>query len=112
MWSRETQRSIDDSFYRRPAWKKCRAAFIKQRQAVDGGLCQRCHEQLGRIVHHRIHLTSETIDNPDICYGFQNLEYVCLDCHNVEHGFKHEIPGVRYEFSPDGDPVPTPPVKN
>ena len=99
-------RSIDDNFYRRPAWKKCRAAFIKHRQSIDGGLCQRCHEHLGRIVHHRTHLTAETIDNPDICYGFDNLEFVCLDCHNIEHGYKREIIGVKYAFDPDGNPIP------
>jgi len=108
MWRGGDNRSIDDSFYRRPAWKKCRAAFIASRQTVDGGLCQKCHEKPGKIVHHRVHLTDETINDPDICYGFGNLEYVCLDCHNAEHGYKATLPpgSVRYVFDADGNPLP------
>ena len=104
-------RSIDDSFYRRPAWRRCRAAFIKHRVSLDGGMCQRCGEQLGRIVHHRIHLTREMVDDPAIAYGFDNLELVCLDCHNIEHGITHRSIGVRYAFDPEGNPMPTPPFE-
>ena len=102
-------RSIDDSFYRTARWKKCRAAFIASRQSIDGGLCQRCGERMGVIVHHRIHLTTETVNDPDVAYGFGNLELVCLDCHNIEHGFKPEpIPGATlYAFDEAGNPVPT-----
>ena len=98
-------RSIDDSFYRRPAWKKCRAAFISHRQSVDGGLCQRCGETTGYIVHHRTPLTAETVRDPDVAYGFWNLEYVCKNCHDIEHGYKRERIGVKYSFDADGNPV-------
>ena len=72
-------------------------------------MCQRCGINTGRIVHHRTHLTSETINDPDICYGFWNLEYVCLECHNIEHGFKADVPDrmARYLFDADGNPVPS-----
>ena len=108
MWTGDANRSIDDSFYRRPAWKKCRAAFIAHRQSIDGGLCQICGSAPGKIVHHRVHLTAETINDPDICYGFDNLEYVCLDCHNIEHGYVSRQPerAVRYGFDAEGNPVP------
>ena len=49
MWNSGT-RSIDDAFYRRPAWKKCRSAYIAYRKSQDGGLCERCHEHTGRII--------------------------------------------------------------
>ena len=101
-------RSIDDNFYRRPAWKKCRAAFIAYRNSIDGGMCQKCSINPGRIVHHRTHLTQETVNDPDICYGFWNLELVCLDCHNEEHGFKSAAPErmTKYAFDANGDPAP------
>ena len=107
-------RSIDDRFYRSPRWKKCRAAYIKHRQSIDGGICEICHEQPGRIVHHRIHLTPDVLDDPDICFGFGNLELVCLDCHNIEHGYVKPMPErmVRYAFDPEGNPIPaSPPEK-
>ena len=101
-------RSIDDSFYRRPAWKKCRAAYIAHRQSIDGGLCQKCGQRPGKIVHHLTHLTPVTAEDPDVAYGFDNLELLCLDCHNVEHGFKAEETTrmVKYFFDRNGNPVP------
>lgn len=102
------QRSIDENFYHSPAWKRCRAAFIAHRETIDGGMCQRCQLNPGKIVHHRVHLTQNTMNDPDICYGFDNLEYVCLDCHNIEHGFKSEVPErmTRYAFDQNGNPIP------
>lgn len=37
------------------------------------------------LVHHRIHLNNENINDPSITLNFDNLEAVCLDCHNKIH---------------------------
>ena len=42
-------------------------------------------EILGRIVHHKVHLNSKNIFNPNITISFDNLELLCQDCHNKEH---------------------------
>lgn len=72
-------------FYKTAAWKKCRAAYIKS----VGGLCERCRAKglivPGYIVHHKTHLTPMNISDPSISLGFDNLEYLCFDCHNAEH---------------------------
>ena len=60
-------------------------SFTDGRQ-IDGGLCQRCRERLGFIVHHRIELTPANIGEPDVALNQQLLEYLCLECHNKEHG--------------------------
>lgn len=73
--------------YKRKRWQQCRSSFIRYRQSVDGGLCQICHSDLGYIVHHKQELTPETVEDPEICYGFWNLQYVCHRCHNQEHGY-------------------------
>ena len=39
------------------------------------------------IVHHKIELTPDNIDNPKITLGFDNLEAVCRDCHASIHQF-------------------------
>lgn len=45
--------------------------------------------------------------DPDISLGFGNLEYVCLECHNKEHGNAAEIEGmVKYVFGPEGEVIP------
>ena len=82
-------------FYNHAAWYRCRDAFISKRRAIDGGLCQRCGKRVGYIVHHRIELTPENIGDPEITYSHRNLEYLCLECHNREHGV----------FSPAGDAI-------
>lgn len=75
-----------EQFYKGRAWLACRESFINRRRQIDGGLCQRCRERLGYIVHHRIELTPANIDDPEVALNQQLLEYLCLECHNQEHG--------------------------
>lgn len=104
-------REFAKAFYQSKEWRKCRAAYISYRKSVDGGMCESCHEVPGYIVHHKIHLTPENINDPDICLGFANLKYDCHACHNAEHGAA-EIPGmIQYSFDDQGNPVPLPPLK-
>lgn len=77
-------------FYNSAAWLKARAAYIKYRIQIDGGLCETCHEVPGYIVHHKIPLTPENINNPEITLNFENFKYDCKKCHDNEdenHGF-------------------------
>jgi len=90
-------------FYNTTAWHQCRSAFIQQRIAEDGGLCQMCGRELGYIVHHKTELTPDNINDPDISMGFNNLEYVCLSCHSSYHFSSDKELG--YMFI-DGQPVP------
>lgn len=96
-------------FYKSPAWHKCRQGYIGYRQSIDGGMCERCHKALGFIVHHKKYITPENINDPSITLNWDNLEYICQDCHNKEH-FDKQI-GLRYKFGPDGQIVPLPPKK-
>ena len=96
-------RAFAHAFYTSPAWRFCRAAYLAERRAVDGGMCERCHDQLGYIVHHREWLTPENINDPDVALNHRNLEYVCLTCHNkIEQGED----AARYQFGPDGQVLP------
>lgn len=72
-------------FYKSSAWKKTRAAYASS----VGGLCERCARNglivPGVIVHHKIYLTPENINDPAVSLNWANLELVCADCHNEEH---------------------------
>lgn len=72
-------------FYKTRAWLKCRDAYIKH----VGGLCERCLSRglivPGYIVHHKCYLTPENITDPNVTLNWDNLEYLCHDCHNKEH---------------------------
>lgn len=53
------------------------------------GLCEECMKQgivkPADIVHHKITLDDEKAKNPDIALNFENLQAVCIDCHNRIH---------------------------
>lgn len=73
------------SFYKSKAWKQCRAAYA----ASVGGLCERCLRNgivtAGEIVHHKIHVTPGTINDPSVLLSWSNLELVCRECHRELH---------------------------
>ncbi len=39
----------------------------------------------GYIVHHKHYIDMSNIYNTDITLDFNNLELLCMDCHNKEH---------------------------
>ena len=84
------------AFYKSAAWQKCRAAYI---QSVFG-LCERC-QRPGWIVHHKEKLTPANINNPDVTLSWENLEYLCQDCHNREHGNASTAEGLMFDENGD-----------
>ncbi len=91
------------SFYRSDAWKRTRNAYVRFRF----GICERCGAA-GDIVHHKIYLTPRNIGNPHIALDFKNLELLCQDCHNKEHGKCEK----RYAFDEHGNVIPPGRQKN
>ena len=88
------------AFYKSKAWQQCRDGYIKS----VGGLCERCLKRglivPGYIVHHRQYITPENIQDTSITLNWDNLEYLCFDCHNQEH-FKQHVER-RYKIAADG----------
>ena len=80
------------AFYKSAAWQKCRAAYI---QSVFG-LCERC-QRPGWIVHHKIKLTPGNIGDPNVTLAWENLQYLCQDCHNREHGGGSTADGLMFD---------------
>lgn len=72
-------------FYKGKEWKQCRAAYTKAAR----GLCEHCLSRgiikAGKIVHHKIHIDPDNIQDPTITLDFNNLELVCMDCHAELH---------------------------
>lgn len=94
-------------FYHSPKWKHCREAYIAERIAIDGGMCEECHAQPGYIVHHKRHVTPANVCNADITLSSSNLEYVCKSCHDKLHGYCNQSDrSSRYVFDENGNPVP------
>lgn len=91
-----------EEFYKTPAWRKVRAAYIAQRKAVDGGLCEVCGDEPGRIVHHKIWLDDDNCNDPEISLNPSNFMYECQTCHNKEVDPRRKVPG-RCRYGPNGE---------
>lgn len=78
-------RQFAETFYKSAAWKHTRDLYA----ASVGGICERCKEHglitVGEIVHHKIPLSPNNIDDVNITLGFDNLKLVCRLCHAAEH---------------------------
>ena len=80
-----------NTFYRSRTWRKCRDEYARSR----GGLCERClargiinagSRDMPLQVHHRMKLTPENIGDPAVTLSWTNLELLCKQCHDEEHG--------------------------
>ena len=91
-------------FYKSKAWIGCRDGYIKS----VNGLCERCLAKgqvvPGKIVHHKIYITPQNINDPDITLNWDNLELHCQDCHNQEH-HAGEATGEGLMFDGNGELV-------
>ena len=87
-------------FYNSTAWKECRSAYSKS----VGNLCERCLDRglivPGELVHHRIHITPQNINDPNVTLSWDNLECVCRKCHGEIHGT-----GKRYKVDAFGQVI-------
>lgn len=99
-------------FYKSKAWRKARQPYIDYRIRIDGGLCEECHELPGYIVHHKIPLTPDNIDDPDIALSFDNFKYDCKTCHDYEddnHGLNKSLKPLCI-FDSNGQPISLRPI--
>lgn len=73
------------SFYSSKAWQRTRKAYAKSK----GNLCEICLAnglyKPCEIVHHRIELTPDNINNANITLSWNNLQCVCRECHAAIH---------------------------
>lgn len=74
-----------EGFYKSKRWQECREAYAKSK----GYLCERCKAKgilkPGVIVHHKIHITQENINDPSVTLDWNNLMLLCRDCHAEVH---------------------------
>ena len=94
-------------FYRSKAWKRARQGYIDGRLSVDGGLCEICREEPGKIVHHTIWLDDINCNDPDISLNPDLFLYECQTCHNKEVDPRKAIPG-RCLYGPNGEIIRKP----
>ncbi len=84
------------SFYKGKQWKEVSRLYMSSKNYV----CERCGG-VGEICHHKKYITPRNINNPEITLNMDNLECLCMDCHNKEHGCKRS----RAVFDEEGNVV-------
>lgn len=67
-------------FYDSQVWKRTRLVYMDN---VDW-LCERCKDT-AYILHHKEWIDSNNVDDLDVILNHDNLEAVCIQCHNEEH---------------------------
>lgn len=101
------------NFYKSKAWEDVRkTVWLKQNL-----LCNRCHRpvyvdglstyipkerRLKGIVHHKEYLDDTNIYDINLTLNMDNLEGLCIDCHNNEH-FKGGVTRQEYKFDEMGN---------
>lgn len=94
------------AFYQSKKWRQCRDSYIQERIALDGGLCEECHNSPGYIVHHKHILTRENISDPMLSLNHGCLEYVCRGCHDKFEGHGlNKSEALLCAFDGDGQPI-------
>jgi 5-methylcytosine-specific restriction endonuclease McrA len=94
------------AFYHSAAWKNTRRNY---KQSV-GGLCERCLAKgmivPADIVHHKIPLTDENVNDLSISLSWDNLQALCRQCHAEVHDDMYaERTGRRYKINNNGQVV-------
>lgn len=92
-------------FYNSKPWKDCRASYISKVY----GLCEHCLArglyEPGYIVDHKVELNAENINDPMISLSHDNLQYLCLACHNTKTFGKHGVVREGLFFDEQGNLV-------
>ena len=93
-------RGSQAQFYKTAAWVNCRNGYLKS----VGGLCEKCKAKglivPAEIIHHKIHLNADNINDPSITLNPMNLEALCRQCHGEAHGNVK-----RFDVLPNGEVV-------
>lgn len=89
--------------YKSKRWQK-----LRKLKLIMNPLCERCLEKgicnSTYIIHHKEYITDLNYLDDNIFYNIDNLESLCLDCHNKEH-FSTE---QDYIFDDNGDLIQPP----
>lgn len=98
--SKETKAT---GFYNSGAWKNTRRDYM---QSV-GRLCERCLKRgiisSADVVHHKVPLTEETVNDLNLSLNWDNLQALCRKCHAEVHDEIYAArSGRRYKINDDG----------
>lgn len=87
-------------FYTGKEWRKLSKLYMSSINYI----CERCGG-VAEICHHKKYITPQNINDPFITLNLDNLEGLCIDCHNKEHKRKYKGNTNRTVFDNQGNIV-------
>ena len=109
-WNLKMAKDFSKGIYNSRRWRAVAKAYAESQHYI----CERCHNRsfagTGKpahfIVHHKRHLNPENVTDDSTVYGWDNLELLCIYCHNAVHAAAHTSAGGREcVFDDDGNPI-------
>ena len=91
---------MNEKFYNSQKWRRVSKVFLKSKRYI----CERCGG-VGEMAHHKIRLTRWNVNNPNISLNIDNLECLCLACHNNEHGAAGSATAAGIGFDREGNVI-------
>lgn len=91
-------RNFAKQFYKSKEWQRVRLLIIQK----QFNICNRCDGPVDEV-HHKIYLTPENINDPNIALSEDNLEGLCRNCHMREHEVFSN--NKEYTFDAEGNPI-------
>ncbi len=85
-------------FYNSRAWRRLSRAFLSSKNYI----CEVCGKPAD-IAHHKRHISPSNITDPEITLNAENLQALCVDCHNTEHFSAGGAVFRGLEFDENGD---------
>lgn len=92
------QKRVGDEIYHTTRWRKLRQAYYRSQH----GICEWC-EGPGKIVDHIEAITEQNKNDPNITFGWGNLQLLCVSCHNKKTFRKHSPIREGFGFDSDGN---------
>ena len=92
-----------ERFYKSRRWQRTAQAYASSVYYI----CERCGKP-GDLVHHKRHITPANIHKPEVTLAWDNLQYLCRDCHADVHnpGYDGINNRVKISFGEDGRVLP------
>jgi len=91
---------MNDKFYNSQKWRRVSKVFLTSKRYV----CERCGG-VGEVAHHKIGLDRFNVRKPEIALNMDNLECLCLTCHNSEHGEAGSATAAGIGFDREGNVI-------
>lgn len=96
------QKRTGDKIYHSTVWRKLRQYYFN----TQHGICEWCGSP-GDIVDHIEEITAGNVNDPYITLNIDNLQLLCLSCHNKKTFKKHFPVRKGFGFDDKGNLIKT-----